>query len=105
MLVFGEDAVTFHMLHNMLSNNGFHSLACNAGDANRFIVAGQASRSFLCIGFILVCFHDSGRQPSSSDFRNIRSRGTSRMSYSSLNTHGCLFSGSSALFGGHLLQS
>ena len=66
------------------------SLACNAGEANRSIVAGQASRSFfVCIGVILACFHDSGRQPSSSDFGNIRSRRTSRMLYSSLNTHGC----------------
>ena len=29
MLVFREEAVTFHMLHNMLSNDEFHSLACN----------------------------------------------------------------------------
>ena len=89
MLMFGEETITFHMLQNMLSNDGFHSLACNAGEANRSIVAGQASRSFLCIGVIFACFHDSGRQPSFSDFQNIRSRGTSRMSYSSLNTHGC----------------
>ena len=46
MLVFGEETVTFHMLHNMLSNDRFHSIACNAGDANRSIVAGQASRYF-----------------------------------------------------------
>ena len=78
------------MLHNMLSNDGFHSLACNAGDAIRCIVDGQASRSFFVyIGVILACFHDSGRQPFSSDFRNIRSRGTPIMSYSSLSTHGC----------------
>ena len=74
----------------MLSNDGLHSLACNAGEANRPIVAGQAFQSFfVCIGVILACFHDSGRQSSYSDFRNIRSRGASRMSYSSLNTHGC----------------
>ena len=46
MLVFGKEAITFHMLHNMLSNDGFHSLACNAGATNRSIVAGQASQSF-----------------------------------------------------------
>ena len=73
----------------MLSNDGFHSLAYNACEANRSIIAGQASRSFLCIGVILACFHDSGRQPSSSDFQNNYSSGASRMSYSSLNTHGC----------------
>ena len=49
MLVFGEEAITFHMLHNMLSNDGFHSLACNAGETNRYIVAGQASRSIFCV--------------------------------------------------------
>ena len=56
MLVFGVEAVTFHILHKMLSNYGLHSLACNAGDANMSIVVGQASRSFLCIGVILGCF-------------------------------------------------
>ena len=40
MLVFGEESITFHML----SNDGFHSLACNAGETNRSIVAGQASQ-------------------------------------------------------------
>ena len=66
MLVFGEEAVTFHMLHNVLSNDGFHSLACNAGETIRYIVAGQSSRSFfLCIGVIFACFHDSGMHPSS----------------------------------------
>ena len=49
MLVFGEEAITFHMLHNMLSNDGFHSLACNAGETNGSIGAGQASRSFFCV--------------------------------------------------------
>ena len=52
MLVFGEEAITFHMLHNMLSNDGFHSLACNAGETNRSIVAGKASRSF----FVYWCY-------------------------------------------------
>ena len=63
------------MLHNMLSNHGYHGLACNAGEANRYIVAGQASRPFLCtcISVISDCFHDSCRQPSTT-FRNIRSR-------------------------------
>ena len=41
----GEEAITFIMLYNMLSNEGFHSIACNAGETNRYIVAGQASRS------------------------------------------------------------
>ena len=89
MLVFGEEAITFHMLHNMLSNDGFHSLACNAGETNRSIVAGQASRSFFCV---LVLFWLV-----SNDFRNIRSRGTSRMSYSSLDQVLCLGSSSSVL--------
>ena len=87
--MFGEEAVTFHILYNVRSNDGIHSLACNADEANRSIVAGQASRSFLCIGVILTCFHDSGMHPSSRNFRNIRSRGTSRMSYRSINIHGC----------------
>ena len=43
MMVLGEDAVTFHMLQTVLSNHGLHSLACNAGEVNRSIVAGQAS--------------------------------------------------------------
>ena len=47
MLMFGEEAATFHMLHNMFYTYGFHSLACNAGEANMSIVDGQASRS-LC---------------------------------------------------------
>ena len=52
MLVFGEEAITFHMLHNMLSNDGFHSFAYNAGETNMSIVAGQASRSF----FVYWCY-------------------------------------------------
>ena len=53
------------MLHNMLSNDGFHSLACNAGDANRSIVAGQASRSFFCVLvlFWLVSMTQVGSPP------------------------------------------
>ena len=43
---------------------------------------------FFCIGVVLACFHDSGGHPSSRDFCNIRSRGTSRISYSSLNLLG-----------------
>ena len=49
MLVFGEEAITFYMLHNMLSNDGFYSFVYNAGETNRSIVAGQASRSFFCV--------------------------------------------------------
>ena len=37
MLVFGEEAGTFHMLHNMLYNDGFHSLACNAGEETQIM--------------------------------------------------------------------
>ena len=40
------------MLHNMLPNDGFHRLACNAVEANRSIVAGQVSRSF----FVYWCY-------------------------------------------------
>ena len=53
MLVFGEEAVTFYMLQNTLSNDGLHSLACNAANANRSIVDGQGSRSIL---YVLVLF-------------------------------------------------
>ena len=52
MLVFGEETVIYNMLHNIISNDGFHSIACNAGDANRSIVTGQASRSF----FVYLCY-------------------------------------------------
>ena len=29
-MVFGQLAVSFHMLHNVLFNDGFHRLVCNA---------------------------------------------------------------------------
>ena len=65
MLVFGEEAITFHMLHIMLSNDGFHSLAYNAGETNRSIVAGQASRCFFCVLvlFWLVSMTQVGSPP------------------------------------------
>ena len=65
MLVFGEEAITFHMLHKMHSNDGFHSLACIAGETNMSIVAGQASRSFFCVLvlFWLVSMTQVGSPP------------------------------------------
>ena len=52
MLVFGEEAVTLNMLDNMFHYGGFHSFACHAGAAYRYIVAVQASRSL----FVYWCY-------------------------------------------------
>ena len=61
--MFGEEAVTFHMLHNMISNDGFHSLACNAGEANKLL--DKLLDPFFCVLvlFWLVSMTQVGRPP------------------------------------------
>ena len=39
-MVFWEDAVTLHMLRNVLSVDYLHRLACHAGGANGSIIPG-----------------------------------------------------------------